>query len=270
MDMKFVMQYPLVAWEGIKLFGGIPSLPKLRVKNVEKTETVMRINMQYWSSHYKSWLDCHIWIDLENEEIIWQSTDDWLFNKEYKGSGIIEVVVFTLPVTIPLLPILLGINGCYRFAEKSRGISRHSHALLKTLKGQLDPETEEILIRAMKNMWERDVYFSQQVSFEEAKALLGQCHLRDLRITGHINEECHYYRQLHWFDESEIHVGFADIANGELRQDVKVLGSFFEGEEAKALFECYKTKEVVDWDERRRQRKEARESGGLPVHEPKD
>jgi len=194
------------------------------------------IHLDCWDKRYRQWSPCVVAIDLKKRRLDLSRTSTYLIGKEYRGSGMIGVALFSLPVTLPLSPLLIVINKWYGSREKRVGMSRHGWAMLKSLKGQLDPETEALLVEALKNDWTFDRKMSRQVTAAEAAELLAGCDLRE-----------HVYpaepgrgvcpeggRDLHWFDDAGDHVAQMQYVGDQLHF-ARVLGTEFEAEEAAKL-----------------------------------
>jgi len=230
---------------GFALYLDKPAKVKLRLKNVRKMpdEKTVRIELEQYRSDYDYWADCQIVIDKEKQEILFDYSSTHLFDKQHKGSGQMGVILFSLPFIILSSPVLLPLKKHYEKQEKLRGMSNHSHAVLKALKGQLDQETEELLIAAMKNSWEFDQEMDRELNFEEAQEFLGQQHLtRQDDMNGGV--------QAFWLDNEKNNVALGTYNPFVGGFSVRVLGSEFEKEKAEALLECYKTIEIQKPKER--------------------
>lgn len=240
-------------------YGSFDNLDKVSVP-VHEAPKIKQIHLNYWESHYKKWSPCSIAIDIEKEEIAWDYTSSWLFNKEHKGSGMIGIILISLPFILLLYPILFPIKKAYEFMEKRRGLSRHSNALLKALKGQLKPEDEKLLIRAMENSWQKELKFRlkfrRQVNFAEAQELLKNCSLtesfkpREVMSSFDggkpINDP--EARSFYWFDDKGDNVARGSFY-GQRDHYVNVLGSTFEGDEADVLVGLYMSRTLHDMTE---------------------
>jgi len=242
--------------ENEKVFGKYYKSPSSSLNKIFPAHPVppmKMIHMQFWRSDYKCWADCGIAINLEKKQIEYSYSSSWLFGKEYDESAL-GVMVASLPITLPLSPIIILVGRYYRMMEKRRGLSRYSHAILKALKGQLDAETETLLITALKKEWQKDEYIARHISLKEAKQLLYQCHLYESRGTEDWSDEESYgWQQCTWFDENGICVGFMQVRN-ECLDNCWVLGSHFEYEEAKLLPAYFKTRELVyHYDEKNKE-----------------
>ncbi len=220
-----------------------PPLPRGLVTCLPPAPPMKRIHLEC-TDRDGSLFGATIAIDLETKRIDYGSSSAWLFGKEHKGSGAIGVIFLSLPVTLPLSPILLAVNDYYRLMEKRRQMSRHSHAILRALKGQLDPETEALLSEAMQNSWRDEQAMSRQVSLEEAKEILDRCDLREDCIDAETaarrgEAEAHGF---HWFDDDGNQVAYGSCS----RRDhyVHVLGSMFKDDDADALIGRYRSRTV--------------------------
>ncbi len=142
-------------------------------------------------------------IDLDRRRIDTVFTGSAVFGYEHRGFGAIGVIIFSMPFLLPIAPILLAVNGCYALAERLRGMSRHHYGLLKTLRGQLDAETESLLVEAFKNEWSEALFASQKYTLDEAGALLDRCDQVEHVVTEEeaAREGGEAFRQLRWYDE---------------------------------------------------------------------
>lgn len=205
------------------------------------------IRLDFWDAHYKKWIQgqCSIAIDLEKRRIHYGRTSSWLFGRQHQGSGAIGVALLSLPVTLPLSPILIGLNRYYRMCEEDWKMSRHGHAILKAIKGQLDAETEALLVEALKNTWKHDQAMSRKVDLEEAREILSQCDLRVDHVPAAVAESRGDVesREFHWFDDEGDRVAGGSFY-GQRDHYVRVLGSMFEDEKADQLIGCYRTMKI--------------------------
>jgi hypothetical protein len=189
---------------------------------------------------------CSIAVNYKTRRIDYTYSSEWLLGKEHQGSGMIGVALFSLPFMVPLAPFLWLASKYYRTMEKRRGLSCHGHALLKALRGQIDPETEALLTEALKNDWKHDQEMARKVTLEEAKEVLGRCDLHEDTVDEERaaeEDEPGDMRGFHWFNDQE-----DQIAQGNFYEErehfVEVLGSRFEGEAADALIGCFRSREV--------------------------
>jgi len=243
-----------IFWAGIYIWAGLPRLSKkdkLKVTEIRRRGNTLRIDMIFYEPHYGNRSERYIEINTETGEF--HGFSEWLFNKDYKGSGLLGVFIMSLPLMLPLAPILLLINWGYRLREKISGISRHSHSVLNSIKRQLDPETRKLLEKAMKKMWQKDLFFSRTVSFKKAKEMLSECHLNEMLGREEFVANRTEWRQYHWFDGEKNRIGFAQFGGGFL-QVCWILGSNFEQKEADILTTCYKTRTVIDIAEDRKKK----------------
>jgi len=188
-------------------------------------------------------------INLKTRRLDWTYTDSVLFGREH-NSATIGIALFSLPFLLPIAPILILARRCYEWAEKRRGMSRYGHALLRSLKGQLDQETEALLTEALRNTWKYEQAMSRKVSSDEAKTVLAACDLRESLIPAEESAPCRDVeaRQFHWFDGQEECVAEGSFY-GERDHFVRVLGSTFEDAEADALIGCYRSRDLKVYGE---------------------
>jgi len=271
--LRDVAKIPLIALAGIQLWVDPPRRWKLRVNKdydfrsqeqadelaklfAGKTNTnyvlpvslasdpnVKVIRLEYWR---KSWVPFIVKIDLEKKRLI---DSAWVLGKGHRGSGGIGVGLLSLPVILPLAPILFLINLGYYTMERKRGISRHALAFLRALEGQLDKETEELLVEVFKNEWVLGQYMKRLVTLEQAKEFLRLCKLNEEYVSANIDICKTEGRAFHWFDDQGENVANGNFY-GQRDHYVWVLGSQFEDEQADALVECYESKELIDYSER--------------------
>ena len=271
---KFFSRLPLflgVALEGIRFWAKTPlnlklrldrvysepypftrlvkvNLPDNEVEFVEKTfmsdPNLTTIEMSFWENHYKSWYNCSITLNQATKEI--QHFDTTL-SPSYQGSGMIGVVIFSLPAVLLCLPYIIAARLYYMALEKIYGISRHHRAVLNALKNQLDPETKELLVTAMQNDWKFKLYLSQKLTFTEAKKFLSQQRLKNIIYTftdlNALNNMKDKQEHIRWYDEKKNMV--AEVLHPDLYGyfAVRVLGSVFTKKKAKQLLQCHKTME---------------------------
>jgi hypothetical protein len=227
-----------------------------------KVPPLKKIHMRLWRHDYgKDYhTNCTIAIDLKRERIDYSRSDSWLFKGGHKGSGIIGVFLITLPLTIASLPLICLVSIYHNHQERKYGMSRHSHTVLEALKDQLDPGTEGLLRRAMKNSWEQTKKMQKVVTLSEAKELLSRCKM--IKEFGdnidHVGES-HPWEYFTWYtdEDSEDSNNYShSIATGKFhpayhKHYVEVLGSRFEKQEADELVKCFATKE--NWQDGERQ-----------------
>ncbi len=180
---EFIRNYPSIVMDGIRMVVGVPRRFDLRVDHDWDARHKAaggghRLPIGRDSSHFpvrksqpqpplktihlmlrderggRSHL--RISINLETRRIDESYTSMSLFGRVYLGSAGIGVALFSAPVVLPLLPVLLVTGGVYLALEKKRGMSRHGWTLLDALKGQLDAEIEALLTEALRNTWKDD------------------------------------------------------------------------------------------------------------------
>jgi len=204
--------------------------------------TKTKINLSFFDPGYSSWHSATIYVALDPKPYIEFScgSSPFLFGKEHKGSGMIGVALFSLPVALLTFPLLLVENRWHRHVEQKHGMSRHSHALFKAIEDQLDPDTRSDLKTALQKMWTDDVRirqkFSQNVTLDRAKELLGASKRREWhRGEGNVG--------ISWFDRDGDRIAQGGIVTDpmyfEAGEDrfVRVFGDYeFFGSEAEELF----------------------------------
>lgn len=206
------------------------------------------IHLQWYDTSYEPvWRDTHIHIDLEKKRF--HQIEGWLIGRTHQGSGAIGVMLFAAPVLLAISPYLYVRARLSRSKERKHGMSRHGIMLMDKLKGQLDAETEALLRATFENEWKHDVKVGRRVSFKEAGEALSKCDLTERRMEPVEGDPLRkeLLRDLLWFDDEGDMIGHAQFID---RHDhmMHVLGSTFEGEEAQALTERYRSKKIIDED----------------------
>ncbi|MFA5854010.1 MAG: hypothetical protein WC866_02885 [Patescibacteria group bacterium] len=123
------------------------------------------------------WHDEKLHINLENMRLYNDGAGIPFLGRGRHGSGAIGVVLFASPVLLLLSPYLALRARRDRTREERDGMSRHATALLGQLQGQLDAETEALLVRALKNEWLAAKKLALKPTFHEARAMLAECRL---------------------------------------------------------------------------------------------
>lgn len=200
--------------------------------------------------------ECSIAIDLSKRRIDDTRTTRKLFGGDDDASGDagLAIALISAPVLFVLSPLIKVARDHYEKREREHEMSCYGIEWLKALKGQLDPETEILLIEALKNTWKHDQYMARTPSVQEAKEFLRQCELVVYTLTPRNESEEGYKRWL-WFDQNgdpvgsyENHIEFGAVP-------LKVLGSEFSDEDEsdpswRELLDCYRTRtERAEGDE---------------------
>lgn len=242
---KYLKYVPLYAVEGCRLWIQPPTSLTLLVKHIREeggnaeflshARKIIQIEYLYREDGKAQSRQVDVVIDLETRRIDDNWSTDWLFGKQHMGSGALGLALMTLPITLPLSPLLIAANQTYQLLERARGMSRYGWTLLQALKGQLDTETEALLTDALRNTWRHERELSRRVTLEQAKAILSEGDLKEVGLPQH--------RACHWFkDGDEIAVGLFELGQ---QQYVNVLGSMFYDEEARALLGYCRTREYL-------------------------
>lgn len=135
-----------------------------------------------------------------------------------------------------------------RMAEENRsGMSRHAQCLLSKLKHELPPQLYAQLGQAFKNSWEYGRVMGRRLTFSQAVDFLREQTLYTVEIwykpVAHKESHC-VSRYVHWRDQNGNRVATVDATSPEqytsAQLTVQVLGSEFEGTQARSLLECYK------------------------------
>ena len=239
-DSKFALVLGIVI-EGLEMWIEWPRAPRsLRLKEVRREDEKVIIECEWW---YKedggSWVNARIDIDAKTRKIDWARTSSWLFNQEHKGSGAIGVAIFTLPITIPLSPILLAARGAYRLREKRRRMFRHGAAILDRIGKDLDAETRLLLEDALRAEFDYQERMNRRISLKEARELLQTCRLHVAQTPTFATHS--------WYAPDG-----AFVAQGDPRMynelEVKVLGSSFRGPAATDLLSAFAHRDIEPYD----------------------
>jgi hypothetical protein len=206
-------------------------------------EALKTIHLQWLDdSHEPVWRDTAIHIDLEKHRF--KQIEGWLIGNRHHGSGAIGVVLLSVPVLAVISPYLFARAQIYRAKERKQGMSRHGINLLKQLKGQLDPETEALLVQTLKNEWAHHLKMNRKVRFDEASDLLQQCDLT-LSILPHEHAEAPtLIGDFVWLDDDGDMIAHAQFV-GENLHFMTVLRTEFEEDPAKALIASYRSCRII-------------------------
>jgi hypothetical protein len=180
----------------------------------------------------------YVRIDHKRKMLDDRNTSPSLFGKEWLGSAAVGIMLVSLPLTVPLIPVIWSHNKIWKAREEAAGMNRHFIYMLKKLKGQLPPEIEELLRQTAQNEWRARKHCSRRVTLAEAKEELRQCELAEER--AHCKQTGAVLRESHWLNKEGHFIGFGKMRREE-EPYVRVCGSKFKGEEALQLFECYNT-----------------------------
>ena len=156
MDIESIIMIPCVIAEGCKLWAGTPLGGKHRLLSIEKSPDQQQtmFHLESYSRQYKNWHESfHICIDTSTGKPLIDlfHTSSGIHGDIYRGSGVIGIILISLPITIILSPILLLINGFYKLSEKIFGLERNTHRILRKLKKDLSQEEYNLLKRAFNN-----------------------------------------------------------------------------------------------------------------------
>ena len=183
---------------------------------------------------------CSVWIDLATRRIDHSRTTPRLFRHEHLGSAVIGIALFSLPVTLPLAPVLAARSRFLRGKEKRAGMSVHGIALMETLKDQLRPKVAALLAEALRNDYAYVQKMSREVSLDEAKAILSRCTLLEEVVPADQAVDEVEARGFHWFDDSGDQVAQGSFY-GTRDHFVYVLGSqFYDGDADELVGRCLK------------------------------
>lgn len=200
--------------------------------------------------HEAVWRDVDLHVDLDKKRLHNDGGGIPFLSRGHQGSGAIGVVLFAAPVLAVMSPYLYVRARIYRARERKHGMSRHAIVLLEKIKGQLDPETEALLREAFKNEWTHDLKMGRRVSFQEAGEALAACDLTERRMEpvegDGLRKEL--LRDFIWFDDEGDMIGHAQFVDEHVHF-MRVLGSRFEDDEAKALTGRFRTRKAVVDDE---------------------
>ena len=259
-----VKNYPGIVREGLRLTTDKPIVPELRIdpEGARKREARIRfrrpfhigdpeeilpdpepkpaprtrtIHLQWLDASYEPvWRDTDIEIDLDAKRVT--RIEGWLLGRRHEGSGAIGVFLFASPALAVLSPYIIARNAAWRARERKEGMSRHAIVLMERLKGQLDEGAETLLREALRNDWAHHRKMTRRVDLAEARDLLTECGLIVQRYGRPENHPCGEVRV--WTDPDGDEIADCEISDGDpnpLR--LRVLGSFFEGDDAQGLMD---------------------------------
>ncbi len=187
------------------------------------------------------WHDEMLHINLETKRLYNDGGGIPFIGRVRHGSGALGVVLFASPVLLLLSPYLVLRARIYAAREERAGMSRHAIALLEKLRGQLDAETETLLLQALKNEWLRDQKLARRPTREEARTILTGCRLETRRFgrTGRppVGEmRC-------WYDAEGDQVAMIERSDDHVNpESLRVCSSIFEGPEALELLDVCGTR----------------------------
>lgn len=231
-------------WAEQRRASGVDDFPSHLIRPLPPIKT---IHLQWYdTSHEPVWRDTDIHIDLEKRRF--HQIEGWLIGQQHQGSGVIGVMLFSAPVLAVMSPYLFARVGIYRAKERKHGMSRHGIGLLKKLKGQLDAETEALLVETFRNEWRQHLKMNRKVRFDDAPELLLNCDLT-LRVGPHEYAETPaLIGEFLWQDDAGDLMAHAQFV-GERLHFMRVLLTEFEEEQAKALIARYRSFRIVSHTE---------------------
>ncbi|MBI4433360.1 hypothetical protein HY632_01155 [Candidatus Uhrbacteria bacterium] len=195
--------------------------------------------------HEGRWYDCQIAINASRVRIEFGShTSAHLFNREHKGSGIIGVLIFALPVLFLTLPITLPIAKYRSWREQRDGMSRHARAILDALAPDLTLDDAALLECAFRNTWRHERTMARTVTFSEAAALLSQCQLHHMELSPDSLGGPSTSAVWHNTDGDVVARHMNNAHSSADHFTIRVLGSEFTATQARTLLTCYQTKTV--------------------------
>lgn len=192
------------------------------------------IHLQWFGKMYSgdelAWHDDSILIDLARKRLyscglLAQKGD------HARGEGALGVGLLFSPFWLLVSPYGFVRRGLYQAAERRHGMSRYGIALFEELRGQLDAETEALLVTALKNDWLLDQKMSKRVSFDEAHEFLSRSRLKHRRFGAPDNRP--YGIARYWIDdEGDIIAEMVIEHQARNPAEIKIMGSRFTGKEA--------------------------------------
>jgi hypothetical protein len=90
------------------------------------------------------------WITIFHDDLKISCNDGGLFSEPYGGSGMIGVALLGLPGLIVASPLLVLNSLVWGGIEMSAGMNRYQLNVYLKLQSQLDPETRDLLKRALQ------------------------------------------------------------------------------------------------------------------------
>ena len=251
-----------LAAEGIRLWVDQPRKLNLQVDHdwenrnygmgelIRRAPSMKRIHLRCSQDNHDRRFHAVIAIDLEKRRIAYSDSSSGLLGDEHRGAAMISLALLSLPVTLPLSPVLVAWNQWYKMQEARDGMSRHGRALLDALKGKLDPDTEALLRDALKNDWSYMKKVDRDVTLDEARSILSTCDL----VQDHLSaEEAAEYDDVEasgfqWCDD----VG-DNVANGHFYGSrdhyVRVCNTTFKDAEADELVTIFRTRKILREDD---------------------
>ncbi len=224
---------------GCQLWISPPRAPKqLRVSQVRQDPEKITIVLEYPHSYEgeDSSQTARVTVLRDGPRIDWQFTDKWLFDLEHKGSGAIGLALMSLPITLPLSPVLLSVNAWYAREERRVGMSRHAIALVDRISNQIQPQVLAVLVEALQDDWARRQRARAKVSYQEAIDVLSPCRLVWYEKDGFISA--------HWYDDDEGRA--VAVYDTRAENAILVLGSRFTGEQRDVLITCFDPSKSAD------------------------
>lgn len=227
-------------WAEEKRASGIPDIKPDLIRPLPPIKT---IHLQWYDTSYEPvWRDTHVHIDLEKRRF--HQIEGWLIGRQRHGSGAIGVVLFSAPVLAVISPYLYVRSKLYRSKERKQGMSRHGIVLLEKLKGQLDAETEALLVRVLKNEWDLERKLSRRVRYHEALEILQHCDLTVRIMAERHVETPTLMGDFQWRDDEGDLLGHIQFIGDHVHFS-HVLGSQFEEEQVRALITWYRSCRIV-------------------------
>lgn len=217
------------------------TIPPGVIYRTEAPRTLKHIRLERLNETTGSWYACSIAIDLERCRVdVHRSCPD-LFGPAYLGSAGIGILIFSVPFAFVSAPLLFAVNTYHQAMERRHGMSRYGVAVMNALKGQLDAETEMLLTEALKNTWRHEQELQRKISFEDAQPFLNQHTLTEQRFPSGKLESADW----HNLDQERVASAWGDEKDNVT---VFVLGSTFEGEQAKKLLERFKERIIERYE----------------------
>lgn len=243
----FVRAYPHMVHEAVRQLAGNPRRLTVRYDSTEIWDGLTVFNLSCWEEYYEHWYPCRIVVNRDTMTIDWNYTTPEPFDREYKGSGIIGVHLFSLPVTLPLLPFIKAVNYYNEKREENCGLSLAFDAVLRQItSGDNCPNSldEDLLRRAAHNDWKeqrrRRSKLYRRISFSEAQDLLSDCKQYVARRQGSGSDAIHYS----WRDEEGDFIGEITFIDGQ-SDGARILGSRFNREDSAELVDCFRIRKDI-------------------------
>jgi len=193
------------------------------------------VDLQWFDASAPAWNDTMLVIDRDRKRVVWGRGEDIVLGSGYPERHRVSLSTFWMPILVAASPLIIAIELRHAARELAHGMSRHGVNLMRQIKGQLDPETELLLIETLRNEWKHDRKFRRTPSVRQARHLLqfsrGQSkEFDDVEIEGGERMT----QAILWIDHEGDEIARAVfLTDGRVR--LRVLGATFTGDVARSL-----------------------------------